>query len=129
MEETDLLKMAGVSTTGVAILLIVYRILRTIKGKKLVSKCCGKKIELGVDVEEMTPKADDMRSNPIFFPVRQVESNVIGRSEALPDTRVTVRPADSCGEAQEGKEAPNPSTNRSDREGSRSTHEGTEGTC
>lgn len=55
MEETDLLKMAGVSTSGVAIVLLVYRILKTIQGKKLVSSCCGKKLEVGVSVAPMTP--------------------------------------------------------------------------
>lgn len=55
MDETDLLKMAGVSTTGVAIVLFVYRILKTIQGKKLISSCCGKKMEVGIDVAPMTP--------------------------------------------------------------------------
>ena len=55
MEETDLLKMAGVSTTGVAIVLIIYRVLKTIQGKKLVSSCCGKKMEVGVAVAPMSP--------------------------------------------------------------------------
>ena len=57
MEDTDLFKMAGLSTTGVAILLIAYRLFKTIKGKKLVSSCCGKRLEVGIDVAEMTPKA------------------------------------------------------------------------
>ena len=57
MDDTDLLKMAGVSTSGLAIILIVYRVLKSVKGKRLVSSCCGKKIEVGIDVEEMTPKA------------------------------------------------------------------------
>lgn len=60
MEETDLLKMAGVSTTGVAIVLIVYRVLKSIQGKKLVSNCCGKKLEVGVAVAPMTPKEEEV---------------------------------------------------------------------
>jgi hypothetical protein len=56
MEETDLLKMAGVSTTGIAILLILYRVIKFVQGKKLVSNCCGKKLEVGIDVAPMTPK-------------------------------------------------------------------------
>ena len=51
-----MLKTAGLSTSGLAIILIVYRVLKTMKGKRLVSSCCGKKLEMGVDVEEMTPK-------------------------------------------------------------------------
>jgi hypothetical protein len=57
MEDTDLLKMAGVSTSGLAIILIVYRVLKSVKGKKLVSSCCGRRMEMGMNVEEMTPKA------------------------------------------------------------------------
>ena len=58
METTDLLKMAGLSTTGVAVILIVYRIAKSIMGKRLVSSCCGKKIDIGVDIQNMTPKEE-----------------------------------------------------------------------
>ena len=64
MEELDLLKMAGFSSTGIAIVLIVYRLLKSIQGKKLVSSCCGKKLEVGVAVADMTPKEFVIR-NPI----------------------------------------------------------------
>lgn len=46
---------AGLSTTGVAILLIAYRLFKSVQGKKLVSSCCGKKMEVGMDVVPMTP--------------------------------------------------------------------------
>lgn len=59
-----MLKTAGLSTSGLAILLIVYRVLKAMKGKRLVSSCCGKKIEVGVDIEEMTPKQITI-NNPI----------------------------------------------------------------
>ena len=55
MDDTDLLKMAGLSTSGMAILLIVWRVLKSVQGKKLVSSCCGRKAEMGVDVVAMTP--------------------------------------------------------------------------
>lgn len=60
MDETDLLKMAGVSTSGVAIILIVYRVLKSLLGKKLVSNCCGKKMEVGVTVTPMTPREEEV---------------------------------------------------------------------
>ena len=69
MDETDLLKTAGLSTTGVAIILIVYRIVKLMKGKKLISSCCGKKIEMGIDVQTMTPKDEPITiaiSNPMM---------------------------------------------------------------
>ena len=55
MEDTDLLKMAGLSTSGVAIILIVWRVLKSIQGKKVVSTCCGHKGEVGVSVVSMSP--------------------------------------------------------------------------
>jgi len=55
MDDTDLLKMAGLSTSGMAILLIVWRVLKSVQGKKFVSTCCGRKGEMGVDVVAMTP--------------------------------------------------------------------------
>lgn len=55
MDDT-LLMNAGLSTTGVAILLIVYRLIKSVQGKKLVSSCCGKKMEMGMDVVPMTPQ-------------------------------------------------------------------------
>ena len=58
MEDTDLLKMAGLSTSGVAILLIAWRFLKSLQGKKLVSSCCGHKGEMGMVVVNMTPLAD-----------------------------------------------------------------------
>lgn len=58
MEDTDLLKMAGFSTTGVAIVLIVWRVLKSIQGKKFVSTCCGHKGEMGVSVVSMSPLPD-----------------------------------------------------------------------
>ena len=54
MDET-LLMNAGLTTSGVAILLIVYRVFKTIQGKKLVSSCCGRRVEVGLDVVPMTP--------------------------------------------------------------------------
>lgn len=66
MEESDLLKMAGVSTTGIAVLLIVYRIGKYIIGKRLVSNCCGQRFDVGIDIAPMTPK---MRENPMLTSV------------------------------------------------------------
>lgn len=64
MDDPTMLASAGLSTTGVALLLIVYRILKSVKGKKLVSSCCGRKLEMGVDVQDMTPVTITIR-NPM----------------------------------------------------------------
>lgn len=53
--DNEVLMNAGLSTTGVALLLIAYRLFKSVQGKKLVSSCCGHKGELGIDVVPMTP--------------------------------------------------------------------------
>lgn len=50
-----LLMNAGLTTSGVALVLIAYRFFKSIQGKKLVSSCCGRRMEVGVDVVPMTP--------------------------------------------------------------------------
>lgn len=64
MDDLDMIKTAGVSTTGVAVLLLVYRLFKSIQGKRLVSSCCGRKLEVGLAVEQMTPK-DIVIHNPL----------------------------------------------------------------
>lgn len=79
MDEVDLFKMAGVSTSGVAIILIIYRVLKSMKGKRLVSQCCGRKVDIGVDVEEMTPKPKDEViniKNPMSEKATQISSEI-----------------------------------------------------
>jgi hypothetical protein len=55
MDESTLMN-AGLSTTGVALLLIAWRIFKSVQGKKIISSCCGKKMEMGMDVVPMTPQ-------------------------------------------------------------------------
>jgi hypothetical protein len=65
MDET-LLMNAGLTTTGVALLLIAYRVFKLIQGKKLVSSCCGRRMEVGIDVLPMTPTRKDIE-NPLHL--------------------------------------------------------------
>ena len=62
--DTDLLAMAGLSTTGVAIVLVVYRVLKSVRGKKFVSSCCGKKMDMGFDIQEITPTSSSNQQKP-----------------------------------------------------------------
>ena len=48
---------AGFSTVGVAVLLIVYKVLKTAMGKKCISSCCGRRMEAGFDIGTMTPSS------------------------------------------------------------------------
>ena len=51
--DANLLASAGVSSSSIIGLFVAYKIFQSIKGRRLVSDCCGKKLELGVDVREM----------------------------------------------------------------------------
>jgi hypothetical protein len=52
--DTDILKQIGMSSSGIAIVLVAYRLFKYFKGTMLVSKCCGRKLEVGFDVKDMT---------------------------------------------------------------------------
>ena len=68
MEEVDLFKMSGASAGTIAIILLIYKIGKSILGKRLVSNCCGKKMEVGVDVKGATTPVDDVKieiKNPL----------------------------------------------------------------
>lgn len=56
MDDADLMKLSGASAGTVAIVLLVYRILKSVLGKKLISNCCGKKMEVAIDVQQTTPR-------------------------------------------------------------------------
>jgi len=62
--EEETLKMAGLSTTGVILVLAAYRILKSLRGKKFVSSCCGRKGEMGFDVQEITPTSSSNQQKP-----------------------------------------------------------------
>lgn len=55
MDTKDLLSTAGLTTSGVAILAIIYKVWGFIKGRRLVSDCCGKRVSFGVNTETITP--------------------------------------------------------------------------
>lgn len=52
MEESDILKLSGASAGTVAIVLLIYRVLKSIIGKRFISTCCGRKEEFGLDIKE-----------------------------------------------------------------------------
>ena len=51
--DTTALTTAGISTSGVAIIFILYKVVKAIVNKKIVSSCCGQKMEMGVAVSDM----------------------------------------------------------------------------
>ena len=70
-----LLIQTGLTTTGVAIVLIVWRVLKTASGKKLVSDCCGRKASIGFHIGEMTP-IENPTENPIENPTVKKEDSL-----------------------------------------------------
>jgi len=48
---------AGVSTFGVAVLLVLYRLLKSAQGKRCVSSCCGRRLEVGLEIGTITPRS------------------------------------------------------------------------
>jgi hypothetical protein len=65
--DDELLKMSGVSAGTIAIVLLVYKIAKQLLGKRLVSNCCGKKLEVGVEIKDtvITPDVCLEIKNPI----------------------------------------------------------------
>ena len=65
--ELDILQQFGVTGSSLAIILIIYKLFKHFKGNVLVSKCCGKKVEVGFDVKQMSaenlPKLIDGTTN------------------------------------------------------------------
>lgn len=85
MDDNDLLKVSGLSASTIAILLIVYRVGKMMVGKKVISSCCGRKIEMGVDVAQMTPKAPEEVRLEIHNPLHK---------KPEPTVEPDVRPSD-----------------------------------
>ena len=61
MDDTDILKMSGLSASSLAIVLIIYKLLKSAVGKKLVSNCCGRKLEVGMTVTDMPTTPREVR--------------------------------------------------------------------
>jgi len=70
--DANLLASAGVSSSSIIGLYVAYKIFLSIKGRRLVSDCCGKKLEVGVDVREMvvtpTDRQETQRDLEVGFP-------------------------------------------------------------
>jgi len=56
---------AGVSTSSIILIGLLYKVWEAVKGRRLISDCCGKKLEVGIDVRDMphTPEPPEMTSH------------------------------------------------------------------
>jgi hypothetical protein len=57
------LQTVGMSSATVAILFLLYRAFKLVNERRLVSDCCGRKLEVGVAVREMPATPDT--NNPL----------------------------------------------------------------
>lgn len=51
-----MLQTAGISTSMITIVVIVYNVLKSVCGHRLRSECCGREMTTGVSVEQITPR-------------------------------------------------------------------------
>jgi hypothetical protein len=58
---------AGLSTSSVVILALLYKGLVMMKGRRLISDCCGRKGEVGFDVRAM-PSSPDVKAPDAVVP-------------------------------------------------------------
>ena len=56
--DLEVLQQFGISASTLAILALLYRIFQYVKGKKVVSDCCGYNVEVGIDVRNMDSPVD-----------------------------------------------------------------------
>ena len=55
----------GLSSGGVAVILVVYKLFKAFKGHLLVSKCCGRRMEVGFDVQDSLDTPPRLQDNPL----------------------------------------------------------------
>ena len=84
--ERNYLASAGVGSSTIALLFLVYKLFNKFEGHKLVSNCCGKKAEMGFAVEEMSPTHPVEKKNP------PTEASAVGESKETLSVRLPASP-------------------------------------
>jgi hypothetical protein len=81
--DSTALETAGLSAGAITIILTLYRVLGYLKGKRLVSECCKRKVSIGFDVREMkeVPSeatiVDMAKMNPVVNPLEKKSVSVV----------------------------------------------------
>lgn len=60
-----MLTTGGISSVGVAIIMIIYKVLKNMNNKRYMSSCCGKKAEVVIAVNEIT---EEEKKTPVPSP-------------------------------------------------------------
>jgi hypothetical protein len=58
--DSNALAAAGVSSSAVAILFIIYKVVQKVIGHRIVSNCCGRRMEVGIDVRDMPNTPEEL---------------------------------------------------------------------
>lgn len=85
--ELGVLESSGLTASMIAILLIVYKLIKTMDGRRLRSSCCGYKADIGFQTESMTPTAPPtiVIHNPMPVPLLRSANNVSKADERIHD--------------------------------------------
>ena len=59
--DSNVLATAGISSSAMAIFFLVYKVLQKVVGHRLISDCCGRRLEVGIDIRDM-PKTPSVHS-------------------------------------------------------------------
>lgn len=99
MDEVDLFKMSGASAGTIAVILLIYRIGKSLMGKRLISNCCGRKMEVGIDVKDTASPV----SNPLVIRQPSEPKNI---SIPVEDARTNLRETRQSEEGRSHQVAP-----------------------
>jgi hypothetical protein len=81
--QTQMTALMGTGTGG-TILTILYIFYKTFVGKKCRSRCCGRDIEMGMSVEDMTPPSHTTERFEVKNPAHKDEVKGLPLSVVVP---------------------------------------------
>jgi hypothetical protein len=84
--DASLLASAGVGSSTIAILFLLYKAFNRLQGHKLVSNCCGRKAEVGFAVADMSPSRSEEKKNP------PAEADAVGDSKGNLTVKIPALP-------------------------------------
>lgn len=81
--DSTALETAGLSAGAITIILSLYRVIVYLKGKRIVSECCKRRVSIGFDVREMkeVPSnnaiVDMSKMNPVVNPLEKKSATIV----------------------------------------------------
>jgi hypothetical protein len=62
--DATILASTGLGTSSIAIIFVLYQVLKRCNGHRLISDCCGKKSEVGFVIDDLTPDNKQQDNKP-----------------------------------------------------------------